>query len=251
MSATGLFRGSVFHARYGDIRHSFRYPALFIVLPVQDIHALESRWFSINRWNLMSWYERDHGLSQLKGAAWARSVFNAAGISDNTTLYLQTQPRILGFVFNPVSFWLAKNTNDELIAFIAEVNNTFNERHAYLLKRADLAPIEPTDTLTCTKIFHVSPFMPIQGHYAFRISHSAEHFKASIVYHVDAQTQLNTSLEGNPEPLTSKHILRALCLHGWSTVMVVWRIHWQALRLLLRKARFYKKPEPPHQEVSS
>lgn len=251
MSKPWLYTGRVVHERFGSLARRFSYPALFILFPLAQKQALNTSGVGLNRWRLMSWHEADHGLSGDVGETWARKVFQQAGIPDNAQLYLQTQPRILGFVFNPVSFWMALSEQHELLAVIAEVNNTFGERHAYVIKHPNGQHIRAHDVIRRDKSFHVSPFMPLAGEYHFSFEHRADRFIAKINYWADDQLTLKTVITGRPQELTARNITRTVIQYGWSTVMVVLRIHWQALLLVARKAPFYKKPPAPRNEITS
>ena len=163
--------GQTFHGRKGEIENAFKYSIDYVLLDA-EARGRGPFGFGRNRAGLAAIHDRDHGGAphEGRGAAWARDVLAAHGLDGVTDgrLELLAQPRILGHVFNPVSFWLAHDADGRLTVVIAEVTNTFGDRHSYLCYRDDRAPIERTDTLTATKIFHVSPFQPIEGGYSFR-----------------------------------------------------------------------------------
>src|SRR5690606_34171793 len=124
---------------------------------------------SMNRWNLLSLYDRDYGSPTVqrrksKGdhLEWARRCFAEANIDfEPRRIWLQTFPRVMGYVFNPVSFWYCYDGNDVLRSVLCEVNNTFGETHNYIVRHPDLAPIKKGDRFHAEKIFHVSPFFPV------------------------------------------------------------------------------------------
>jgi DUF1365 family protein len=163
---------------------------------------------------------------------------------------LQTFPRIFGFVFNPVSFWFCHDRDGALRAVLAEVRNTFGDRHNYLVAHADQRPITATDTLTARKIFHVSPFFPVAGEYRFRFDLSAGRRRVVLDYWLDGERVLATALQGVPQTLDATTARRALLRQPLLTLGVVWRIHWQALRLWLKRAVFHSRPQPPLQETT-
>ena len=166
-------------------------------------------------------------------------------------IWLQTQPRILGFVFNPVSFWYCHDHNQQLRAVVCEVNNTFGERHCYLLTAADQAVISAASPLHCQKMFHVSPFFPVDGEYRFRFHQQDNKRTVAINYWHNQQLRLKTVITGSAMPLSPANLVKTFARLGWNTALVVSRIHWQALKLWRKGAVFHRKPVPPHLEISS
>ena len=258
MSSTGqLFFGQVTHHRLRPARHRFVYPVYFCRLPLAGIEHAGSALFSINRFNLFSFHFADHGARDgSHPLVWIRELLEKNGIAADGEISLQCFPRVLGFVFNPVSFWYCHNASGELMAVLAEVNNTFGERHNYLLAHADGQPIIDGQVIARDKVFHVSPFMAVAGHYRFRFqSRSAagqppNWLLASIDHGDGAGDLLHTALSGRAAPLASGPLLRAFVSYPWLTLGVVVRIHWQALRLWLKRVPFFKKPIPPLEETT-
>ncbi len=250
MNKPWLYRGRVGHARLGSLRHVFSYDGFFLCFPLSRRDDLPSRLFSLNRWNVFSYFDADHGDGQ-NPLSWIRAVLaqHELGHIDGE-VYLHTMPRILGHVFNPVSFWFCHDTNQQLKAVLCEVNNTFKERHCYLLSNADGSPIDEHSTLVSQKVFHVSPFFPVDGEYRFRFELSPHQRRVSIDYWRQNTLSLKTYVSGQPTELTDRHLLSTLCALGWATLVVVWRIHWQALKLWRKGAQFHHKPTPPILEVS-
>jgi hypothetical protein len=163
---------------------------------------------------------------------------------------------VLGFVFNPVSFWYCHNAAGELIAVLAEVNNTFGERHNYLLRQADGLPIRDGQVIERDKAFHVSPFMAVAGHYRFRFQArsargQSSDWRLACIDHADAGGDLlHTALSGTAAALTSGPLFKAFVCYPLLTLGVVFRIHWQALRLWLKRVPFFAKPDPPLEETT-
>lgn len=245
-----LYHGQVVHARVGEIRHGFRYPALFLCFPLQQRAQLDSRWFSLNRWNLFSFHDKDHGDGG-DPLRWIRQVLAEHDLAHvDGTVWLHTMPRIFGHVFNPVSFWYCHDSHDQLRAVLCEVNNTFGERHSYLLTAADGGAITVNTALSSRKLFHVSPFFPVTGEYRFRFCRSSDFRRVDIDYWQGDRLALKTHVQGHAQPLDDRHLLKTLARFGWATVLVVLRIHWQALKLWRKKAVFHRKPEPPQLEIS-
>jgi len=245
-----LYHGAVSHVRRMPRHHAFRYPALFICVPLSQLDGLRSRLFSLNRFNLFSLNERDHGDGH--GAPeWIRAVLASEGVTEaDGETWLMTMPRILGFVFNPVSFWWCHDASGQLRAVLCEVNNTFGERHCYLVMASDRGTISDTSTVDCRKLFHVSPFLEVKGHYRFRFSHRSGRRTVGIDYIDDGQPVLKTVVTGQAQPLDDKHLLKTFFSFGLATVMVVVRINWQALQLWLKGIRFHSKPALPSREIS-
>ena len=169
MSRVEHIQGHTWHGRKGETKNDFRYGIDYVCLDA-EAQTEGPRFFSWNAPNILSLRDLDHGgpPKEGRGAAWARDVLSQYQVRADGELLLLAQPRMLGHVFNPVSFWLAHDASGALVAVIAEVTNTFGDRHSYLAQRQDGAPIAASDRLTARKIFHVSPFQPIGGGYEFR-----------------------------------------------------------------------------------
>jgi DUF1365 family protein len=241
-------RAETFHGRKGPVRNAFRYTVDYLLLDPEKVKA--PRLFSRNRGNLMSLHDADHGGTpgQGRGVEWAREVLAAHGLAADRLLLL-AQPRLLGHVFNPVSFWLAYDHLGHLRAAIAEVTNTYGDRHSYLCHRDDRAPITREDTITAQKIFHVSPFQPVDGSYAFRFDIRPDRIGIWIDY-TTATGGLFTNLIGPREPLTSRGILASALRRPFGSRRVLALIHWQALKLALKRVKFNTRPRPPGEDVS-
>jgi DUF1365 family protein len=164
-------------------------------------------------------------------------------------ILLLAQPRILGHVFNPVSFWLCHDSEDRLRVVIAEVSNTYGDRHSYLCHRDDLAPLTREDTVAARKIFHVSPFQPVEGGYTFRFDIRPDKVGVWIDY-TAGNGGLIATLTGARRPLTSAGILRACLRRPFGSRRVLALIHWQALKLWWKGAAFRARPVPPAEEVT-
>jgi uncharacterized protein len=159
------------------------------------------------------------------------------------------QPRVLGHVFNPVSFWLCEGADGSLRAVIAEVTNTFGDRHSYLCAHDDLRPITREDTLGARKLFHVSPFQQIAGGYEFRFDIRPDRVGIWIDYRA-GNGGLIATLTGPRKPLTNAAILRACLRRPFGSRRVLGLIHWQALKLWWKGARYNPRPTPPVDEVT-
>ncbi len=235
------------HARKGSVKNSFRYGVDFLLI---DPNASKGRGlFSRNRFNLFSIQDRHHGGQRGKGAGaiWARSAFAQAGL-DLDGLRLLTQPTWLGVQFNPVSFWLAFREG-ALHGVIAEVNNTFGDRHSYLCVKPDLSAITPADTLQARKIFHVSPFQDIAGNYHFKFEITADKIDIQIDFK-NGRNGLIATLEGPLKPMSQRGLMSAAIRRPFGAIRVVALIFYQAFKLKRLGAIYRNRPAPPKEEIS-
>lgn len=240
--------GPVWHRRLRPVAHKFRYGGCFLLLPMRSLR--EQAWPALNR-NARGWLsfrDRDHGAGGEDALAWFEGLLASEGITDaDGEIWLHTFPRMLGYAFKPVSFWYAHRADGSLAAAMAEVNNTFGERHAYLLAGPGLAwGVEQQ----ASKVFHVSPFCSTQGQYRFRFERSADRTLVRVDLHDAQGPLLQTSVSGALQPLTAASARRAVLRMPFMTLGVVARIHWQALRLWLKRVPFFRKPPAPDQLVS-
>jgi len=247
-----IYFGRVMHQRLRPVRHRFEYPVFHLLVPLSRVERLENRLFGVNRRGLFSLHFRDYGEGD--GAhplEWVRSTLAREGLAAaDGEVWLQTFPRILGYVFNPVSFFFCHDREGGLRAILCEINNTFGERHRYLLAHADGRPIRPNETLRARKHFHVSPFFRVEGGYRFRFLPLGQWSLARIDYHDDAGDLLHTSIYGAAVHYGVRALVRAFAAYPWMTLGVTLRIHLQALRLWGKRVPFFHKPAPPAEGLS-
>lgn len=252
MSTLDLIRGQTFHGRSGTTRNAFRYSVDYLLVDPSDTGPLPFL-MSRNRRNLMALWDIDNGGPRGKGqsVAWVRKILAEHGLDSVPVdrILLLSQPRSLGHVFNPVSFWLVLDPDGALRVAVAEVNNTFGHRHNYLVHHDDLRPILPSDTLIAGKAFHVSPFLPVEGEYRFRFDLRADRVALWIDYRA-GDKRLFTNLIGPRLPLTSWQILRSALRRPFAAWRVLGLIHMQALIVWLKGARYTESPPPPARDVS-
>jgi len=235
--------GTVRHRRLRPAEHAFAYPTYFLLLPMRSLRAAPDASLRRNRFGLMSFHDRDHGDGRADALAWLDELLAAEGVADASgEVWLHTYPRVLGYVFKPVSFWYCHRTDGSLAAVVAEVNNTFGERHCYLLAGPGLGFGRE---LVARKVFHVSPFCKVQGQYRFRFMRTAERTVARVDHDDDDGALLQTSVSGELQPLTGKSVRAAFFGMPMMTLGVIGRIHWQALRLWLKHVPLQSKPQPP------
>jgi DUF1365 family protein len=250
MSAIEHIEGTTFHGRRGGVTNAFRYSVDYVLLDPEADGP--TPWlFARNGANLAALHDADHGgpPGRGRGAAWVREVLAAHAPGVTGRLLLLAQPRILGHVFNPVSFWFCHDPEGRLRVVIAEVTNTYGDRHSYLCHRDDLAPLTREDTLAARKILHVSPFQPADGGYRFRFDIRREKIGIWIDFSA-GNGGLIATLTGPRRPLTSASILRACLRRPFGSRRVLTLIHWQALKLWWKGAAFRARPEPPAQDVT-
>jgi uncharacterized protein len=249
--AAALGVGTVRHARLRPVRNAFAYPAFFLRLPLRALAAQRWpwRWLRCNRPGLIALNDADHGDGRPL-LAWIDDLLSRCAIAGaDGEIWLHTFPRLLGFVFNPVSFWICESRSGAVRAIVCEVNNTFGERHCYVLAHADGRPLAWGETLIAAKVFHVSPFCRVEGAYRFRFAlvqrPDGNRFIARIDHDDAVGRVLETSIAGRLEALTDGALLRTCARQPLFTLGVVARIHWQALRLWWRRVPFVAKPAPP------
>lgn len=238
--------GQIRHARLHPVEHAFSYRTWFLMLPMRSGHRVGWRGLARNKSAMVAFHDKDHGDGGGDALAWFDQLLHQSGIHDaDGEVWLQTYPRVFGYVFKPVSFWYAYNREGKLRAIVAEVNNTFGERHCYLLASS----VQWGREMTADKVFHVSPFCRASGRYRFRFmrtdaaSSRAERIVARID-HDDASGRaiLQTSISGYLETLGRATLWKAMISMPFLTFGIMARIHWQALRLWLKKVPFNRKP---------
>ncbi|SDZ03456.1 hypothetical protein SAMN05444004_105118 [Jannaschia faecimaris] len=244
--------GTTFHGRTAEgVSNRFSYGVDYVLLDPADDGPLPAL-FARNRRGFAQVRDRDHGgpADQGRGVAWVHDVLAEALPSFTPgRILLLAQPRVLGHVFNPVSFWLIHDDMDDLVAVIAEVTNTYGDRHSYLCHGDDLSPITARTELAARKLMHVSPFQPVEGGYRFHFDIRPDRISIRIDYRQGNGTLVAT-LTGHRVPLTNTALLRAALRRPFGTRRVLTLIHWQALKLWWKGARFRSRPTPPATEIS-
>lgn len=237
-----LYAGQVMHARFKPKRHRLSYKVFCLLLDLDELEVLKLRFLRINRGGLLSFREADHGDGG-KLRDWVRRQLEAHGIDADGPVQMLCYPRMLGYVFNPLTVYFCHNRAGVLKGIIHEVHNTYHERHAYVL---------PVDTFdegrvqqACAKDFFVSPFVPMDCGYAFSILPPDEKIEVVIREHDAEGPLLVASFSGKREALTDSALFRAILKHPLMTVKVTLGIHWEAIKLLLKGLRVYPHSAPP------
>ncbi len=238
-----LGRGVVRHRRLKPTEHAFAYSTYFLLLPLRQLRTRSLPALNRNGWGLLAFHDRDHGDGRADALAWIEELLHAEGVNDaGGEVWLHTYPRVLGYVFKPVSFWYCHRSDGSLAAIVVEVNNTFGERHCYLLAGPGLAWGRE---LSARKVFHVSPFCDVQGQYRFRFMRSAARIVARVDHDDDTGPLLQTSVSGRLQPLTTGTARRTFCATPLMTWGVIARIHWQAVKLWFKGVPMLSKPDLP------
>jgi len=241
MSSSAIYEGSVMHRRLKPRHHRFRYRVFAMLLELEELprlnHAL--RLFKYNRWGVFSFHDKDHGDGRALNV-WLDELLTRAGITAKGARRVLCYPRILGYVFNPLSVWFCDDEMGRLKAVIYEVHNTYEERHAYVL------PVgENTDLVRhgCAEDFYVSPFLSRDCRYDFRIRPPQENV-AVVIQEQEAGTPiLHASFAGARRALTDGALAQMLLRYPLMTLKVAAAIHFEAVRLMLKGVR--RHPHAP------
>ena len=239
MSRSALYEGTVTHRRLRPRQHQFRYRVFAMLLDLDELPALGLRLFQYNRWGLFSFQDRDHGDGR-DLRAWLDDLLAQKGIAAKGARRVLCYPRILGYVFNPLSVWFCDDEQGRLRAIIYEVHNTYEERHAYVLP---VGSDEGRIRHDCSKSFYVSPFLSRDCRYAFRIRPPGKDVAIVIREEEAGAPILNASFAGAHRALTDGALVRMLLRYPLMTLKVIAAIHFEAVRLLLKGVR--RHPHAP------
>lgn len=249
--SSSLYEGIVTHHRFMPKQHHFAYRVFSLCLNLDELDLLhrQRRLFSVNRFNLFSFHERDHG----RGAGALRTQINTLLVdrgyrSATANIRLLCYPRILGYTFNPLSVYFCYNQNSELEVILYEVSNTFGQRHTYLLTAAqDRAGYVHQQ---CDKQMYVSPFMPMNTDYRFHILPPEQQVSVSIQQRERdlGKDVLHASFGGKRIPMDDSDLLKAFLKYPLMTLKVITAIHWEALCLWRKKVKL--QPRTPSEKYS-
>jgi DUF1365 family protein len=247
--SVSLYVGDVMHARMKPLAHRFRYRVFAILVDLDRLFEADgqSRLFSVNRRNIVSFHEADHGPrdgSRLR--AYVDGLLSPAGVDiTGGRVLLMCYPRIAGFVFNPISVYFAYGRGGDLAAVIYEVRNTFGEHHSYV------APVGPGEISPAglrqerQKLFYVSPFNGMDMVYRFRLRPPGDELAVRILETDEAGPLLAATFFGRRAPLTSRNVLAALGWFPLLTAKIVGGIHWEALKLWWKGLPLVPRPPAP------
>ena len=241
--APALVEGQVMHRRKRPAENAFTYPAFCLRLPLSRLEELPALGIARNRRGVLSFDDRDHGARDGSPLLpWIRAVLAREGIDAPGEVVLHAFPRMLGYVFNPVSFWFCHRADGALRALVYEVNNTFGERHSYVIPAmVDGLRVRQT----CRKAFYVSPFLPMDCTYHFRVGIPGERLSLAIHETHEGTPILDAWVTGERRPLTDAALLRAAFSIPLLTLKVLAGIHWEALKLWLKGAPLFRHDPTP------
>ena len=242
MTNSCIYNGSVIHKRFKPKEHFFKYKVFSLFIDLSELEELNNnlKFFSFNKFNLISFHEKDHG--ERDGSSlldWVKLNLRNNSIStENIKIKLLCYPRILGYVFNPLSIFFIYNKDENLISILYEVKNTFGEQHTYVFK------VESENKLiqnNCSKKFHVSPFIEMDCNYFFRILNPGENLSVKIDQYDQEGKILFASQDGKRSDLTSENLMNSYLKHPLMTFKIISAIHFEAFKLWIKGIKFVKK----------
>ena len=237
-----IYSGSVIHKRFKPKEHFFKYKVFSLFIDLSELEELNKnlKFFSFNKFNLISFHEKDHG--ERDGSSvldWVKLNLRNNNIStENIKIKLLCYPRILGYVFNPLSIFFIYNKDENLISILYEVKNTFGEQHPYVFK------VESENKLiqnNCSKKFHVSPFIEMNCNYFFKILNPGENLSVKIDQYDQEGKILFASQDGKRSDLTSENLMNSYLKHPLMTFKIISAIHFEAFKLWIKGIKFVKK----------
>lgn len=244
----------VYHRRHTPVDYKFSHKVIFIMVQLDKINLLSKiKLFSLNKFNMFSLCWDDYGFEKIidpkESILKILDKFNLSRLQVSKVV-LFTMPKVLGYIFNPVSFWLCFDHEQQLYAVLAEVNNTFGERHGYLCYHNHKSSIVATDYIYRTKVFHVSPFCEITGHYQFKFNLAGERIEIAVDYYDGSKPIITTSIVGVIKQFNDLNLLKYFLLYPFMTLKVIILIHYHALRLWLKKVPICKNLNKDNKDIS-
>lgn len=250
-SGAAAFDGETWHGRKDGPANAFAYRVDYVLLRLAPGPARTPWPVGRFRFSPLAYSDRDHGDGRGPAVEWARRLAAAQGLPDAAMheVWLLTQPRRFGYVFNPVSFWFFRDAEGVVRAALAEVNNTFGDRHAYFCAVDGFEAIDDGAEIVRPKRMHVSPFQAVAGDYAFRFRIVRGRISIAID-HRNGEGGMRATLVGKLSPLNAAAAMRLLCRRPLGAARVFLLIHWQAIKLALKGAAFRRRPVPIKEEVT-
>ena len=237
-----LYNGEVIHKRFKPKQHYFKYKVFSLLIDLDELDTIHKfiPFFSYNKFNLISFFDKDHGNRDGSSLiSWVKNNLNKLSIKhNNIKIKLLCYPRILGYVFNPLSIFFIYGENSKLIAILYEVKNTFGEQHTYAFK---IESKHEKIRNNCEKKFYVSPFMDLSSKYYFKVLPPGEKLSVIIDQRDEEGKLLFASQDGRRTNLTSKNLLFSYIKHPFMSFKIIVAIHFEALRLWMKGIRLVKK----------
>lgn len=246
MTASALYDSVVRHRRFRPAGHQFRYRVYSLLLDLDEIDEVAARIpiLSHNRWNLVSFHDRDHGPRDGTSLrTWFEQQLATAGVDlGGGPVRLLVYPRILGYTFNPLTMWFGYDRSGTLRAVLYEIHNTFGQAHSQLVLLGD---DDRTHRHGFPKVLHVSPFFDRAGGYEMTLSPPDETYRITITYRdAGRETLLTATQQGTRVPLTTRTLLEQFITKPLLTLKVIGGIHWHALLLWRKGIRYRPVPQP-------
>ena len=242
MTNSSIYNGQVIHKRFKPKVHSFKYDVFSLLIDLSELEILDKQvnFFSYNKFNWTSFYDKDHGNRDGSSLInWVHENLKKNNITvENIKIKILCYPRIFGFVFNPLSVFYVYNSNENLISILYEVKNTFGEQHTYIFRvEKDANLIQAT----CSKKFHVSPFIEMNCNYFFRLLKPGNKISVIIDQYEDDDKILYASQDGIRSDFNTKYLIKSYLKHPLMTFKIIIAIHYEAFKLWLKGIKFIKK----------
>jgi DUF1365 family protein len=245
--ASGLYTGLVSHARVKPRKHKLAYKIFMLLIDLDELPNLKLKTLGVGRFNLFGFDPKRFGDSSGRPLkAQIEATLAEAGIAHGGAVRMLAMPQILGRAFNPLTVYFCHEPNGALSAILYEVNNTFGERHSYLIPAPNAALIKQG----CAKEFYVSPFMDMDLSYAFRILRPEERVLVAVDTNDAEGLILSASFSGERRPLTDGALVKAWLTHPWMTIGTIAAIHYEALKIWLKGEKVRARPPLPGRAVT-
>ncbi len=242
MINSAIYNGQVIHKRFKPKVHYFKYKVFSLLIDLSELEILDRKvnFFSYNRFNLISFYEKDHGDRDGSSLiSWVKKNLEKNNIqTKQIKIKILCYPRIFGFVFNPLSVFYVYNSKDQLISILYEVKNTFGEQHTYIFKVTKDSNLIQNN---CTKKFHVSPFIEMNCNYFFRLLKPGNKISVVINQYDSEDKILYASQDGVRTDLNTKYLIKSYLKHPIMTFKIILAIHFEAFKLWAKGIKFIKK----------
>ena len=242
MINSAIYNGKVIHKRFKPKVHYFKYKVFSLLIDLSELEILDKKvnFFSYNKFNLISFYEKDHGDRDGSSlTSWVKKNLEKYNIqAKDIKIKILCYPRIFGFVFNPLSVFYIYNLEDQLISILYEVKNTFGEQHTYIFKVTKDANLVQNN---CSKKFHVSPFIEMNCNYFFRLLKPGNKISVIIDQYDNEDQILYASQDGTRSDFNTQHLIKSYLKHPIMTFKIILAIHFEAFKLWAKGIKFVKK----------